>query len=134
MTDESDVRDVFTQWIEAIQTKNIAGVLANHDPDIVMFDVPAPYHGLRGIDEYRDSWPSFFDFLDQGAQFELVELDVVAGSDVAFAYALLWCGTEAQRDADPENRLRVTTGLRKVDGQWVVVHEHASFPMTNTPP
>ena len=53
----------------------------------------------------------------------------MAGADVAFAYALLRCGTPADFADNPDNRLRMTIGLRKRDGRWVVVHEHHSFPM-----
>jgi uncharacterized protein (TIGR02246 family) len=134
MSDEAEIRDVVTRWVEAIQTQDLEGVLVDHDPNIVMFDVPPPYNGVRGMDEYRKSWPPFFEWINQGAQFQLLELDVVAGTDVAFGYALLRCGTQADFDANPENRLRVTVGLRKVDGRWVVVHEHHSFPMVDTAP
>jgi uncharacterized protein (TIGR02246 family) len=132
MSDEQAIRDLFTGWVEAIQTQNLEGVVADHDPNIVMFDVPPPYNGVRGMDEYRKSWPPFFEWINQGAQFQLLELDVVAGADVAFAYALLRCGTQAEFDANPDNRLRVTVGLRKVDSRWVVAHEHHSFPMADT--
>ena len=130
MSDEQAIRDVFTGWVEAIATQNLDGVVANHDPGIVMFDVPPPYHGIRGIDDYRTTWPPFFEFIAQGAEFTLLELDVVAGADVAFAYALLRCGTPQMFDENPENRLRVTVGLRKIDGRWVIAHEHHSFPDT----
>ena len=130
MTDEAAIRDLITRWIKAIQQQDLEGVLAEHDPGIVMFDVPPPYDGVRGLDEYRDSWPPFFEWISQGAQFELLELNVVAGADVAFAYGLLHCGTQDQFDANPDNRLRITIGLRKDGDQWNVVHEHHSFPMT----
>ena len=81
-----------------------------------------------GIDEYRASWPPFFEWQRQGAIFDIVELDITAGADVAFAYALLRCGTPAEFEANPDNRLRLTIGLRKVDGRWTVTHEHHSFP------
>jgi ketosteroid isomerase-like protein len=58
MSDEQAIRDVFTSWVEAIQTQNLEGVVANHDPSIVMFDVPPPYNGIRGIDDYREAWPT----------------------------------------------------------------------------
>jgi uncharacterized protein (TIGR02246 family) len=132
MSDEQAIRDLFTGWVKAIQSRDLEGVVAEHDRDIVMFDVPPPYNGVRGMDEYRKSWPPFFEWIGQGAQFQLLDLDVVAGADVAFAYALLRCGTQAEFDANPDNRLRITVGLRKVDGRWVVAHEHHSFPMTDT--
>ena len=93
-----------------------------------MFDVPPPDNGVRGIAAYRSTWPPFFEWQAKGASFELVELDVVAGSDVAFAYALLRCGMPEEFEKDPDNRLRLTLGLRKDDESWVVVHEHHSFP------
>jgi ketosteroid isomerase-like protein len=117
--------------VDATQAQDLEGVVANHDPSIVMFDVP-PYNGIRGIDDYRETWPPFFEFIAQRAEFTLLELDVVAGADVAFAYALLRCGTKDQFDENPDNRLRVTVGLRKADGRWVIAHEHHSFPMVDT--
>jgi ketosteroid isomerase-like protein len=99
-----------------------------------MFDVPPPFDGVRGIDAYRDSWPPFFEWQRQGACFQVVELDVTAGADVAFAYALLRCGTPEDFAANPDNKLRLTVGLRKRDGRWVVTHEHHSFPATDANP
>jgi ketosteroid isomerase-like protein len=37
---------------------------------------------------------------------------------------------EAELAGNPENRLRLTVGLRKEDGRWLVAHEHHSFPDT----
>jgi ketosteroid isomerase-like protein len=93
-----------------------------------MYDVPPPHDGVRGIDDYRTTWPGFFEWQRRGATFEIVELDVTAGEDVAFAYALLRCGTQEEQEANPPNRLRLTIGLRKQEGRWLVTHEHHSFP------
>jgi uncharacterized protein (TIGR02246 family) len=131
MNDEAAIRALITRWADAVHAGNLDAVLADHDPDIVMFDVPPPYDGLRGIDAYRDSWPPFFEWQRQGASFEIVELDVTAGDDVAFAHALLRCGKPEEFEANPDNRLRLTIGLRKVNGRWVVTHEHHSFPSTD---
>ena len=62
--------------------------------------------------------------------FEIVSLEVTAGDDVAFAHALLRCGTSDELEQNPDNRLRLTIGLRKHDGRWSVTHEHHSFPST----
>ena len=42
MTDEEAIRDLITRWAEAVHTEDLDTVLADHDPDIVMFDVPPP--------------------------------------------------------------------------------------------
>jgi ketosteroid isomerase-like protein len=125
MSDSEQIRALIGRWADAVHRGDMAGVLADHAADIVMFDVPPPQEGVRGIDAYRDSWPGFFAWQASGASFELLSLDVTAGADVAFAYALLRCGTP---ETDPDVRLRLTIGLRKDAGRWVVAHEHHSFP------
>jgi uncharacterized protein (TIGR02246 family) len=124
---EPAIRALVERWVAAVQAGDLDSVLADHSEDIQMFDVPPP-NELRGIEAYRESWPPFFEWLRRGAVFEIISLDVTAGADVAFATALLRCGTEEGLRKDPDNRLRLTIGLRKEDGRWVVSHEHHSFP------
>lgn len=127
MSDEQQVRDLIHRWAIAVHTGDLPTVLDDHASDIVMFDVPPPYRGVRGIDAYQQTWPGFFEWQAGGAVFEIDSLEVTAGADVAFAWALVRCGTPADFVSDPEQRLRLTIGLRKVDGQWTVTHEHHSF-------
>jgi uncharacterized protein (TIGR02246 family) len=132
MTEEQQIRALLEAWATAVHEGDLDTVLSDHAPDIVMFDVPPPYEGVRGIRAYRDSWLPFFGWQASGAVFEIESLDVVAGTDVAFAYGLLRCGTPTDLARDPQQRLRLTIGLRKTGGQWVVLHEHHSF--TDTTP
>jgi uncharacterized protein (TIGR02246 family) len=129
--DEQEIRTLIEGWAEAVHRGDIDAVLADHAGDIVIFDVPPPYDGVRGLEAYRETWPPFFDWQASGASFELVSLDVTAGADVAYAHALLRCGTREELAANPENRLRLTLGLRKDGGRWIVAHEHHSFPDTS---
>jgi uncharacterized protein (TIGR02246 family) len=128
--DETAIRVLIEGWAAAVHRGDLERVLADHAADIVMFDVPPPQEGVRGIEAYRATWPGFFEWQASGATFDILSLDVTAGADIAFAYALLRCGTV---DSDPDQRLRITFGLRKERDRWVVAHEHHSFPDT-TPP
>ena len=101
MTDEDQIRRLIERWAAAVRALDLPGVLADHAADIVMFDVPPPYEGVRGLDAYRGSWPQFFDWLASGATFEIESLQVTAGTDVAVAHGLLRCGTPADFDRDP---------------------------------
>jgi uncharacterized protein (TIGR02246 family) len=126
-TDEQQIRTLIERWADAVHSGDIDAVLADHAADIVMFDVPPPYEGVRGIDAYRETWPPFFEWQARGATFDIVSLEVTAGEDVAFAYALLRCGTPEEHEANPDNRLRLTIGLRRERDRWIVAHEHHSF-------
>jgi uncharacterized protein (TIGR02246 family) len=126
--DEQQVRALIEGWVAAVAGSDLEGVLVDHAEDIVMFDVPPPREGVRGFAAYRDTWPGFLSWQQQGGCFELASLEVTAGADVAFAHALLRCDTEEGLARDPDTRLRLTLGLRKEHGRWVVSHEHHSFP------
>ena len=129
--DQSQIRNLIEQWVDAVHRGDLTSVLRDHADDIVMFDVPPPQDGVRGIEAYRATWPPFFEWQAQGAIFEIVSLDVTASEDVAFAYALLRCGTPEEFAQRPDQRLRLTIGLRKEGGRWTVAHEHHSFPDTS---
>ena len=129
MDDETEIRTLIEHWATAVHEGDLDAVLARHTDDIVMYDVPPPATGVRGIDAYRDTWPPFFEWQASGAHFDLLSLEVTAGDDVAFAFANLRCGTDEELAAKPDNLLRLTIGLRKVDGTWMVAHEHHSFAL-----
>jgi uncharacterized protein (TIGR02246 family) len=128
---EEQIRNLIEGWAAAVHRGDMEGVLADHADDIVMFDVPPPDDGVRGLEAYRETWPPFFEWQARGASFEIMSLEVTAGDDVAYAHALLRCGTREELDRRPETRLRLTVGLRREDGRWVVAHEHHSFPDTS---
>ncbi|MEV7074028.1 MULTISPECIES: nuclear transport factor 2 family protein [unclassified Streptomyces] len=127
-TDEERIRALITAWAAAVHRGDLAGVSADHAQDIVMFDVASPHHGIRGLAAYRAAWPPFFAWQAQGARFDIESLHVTAGTDVAYAHALVRCATPEELAADPGFRLRLTFGLRKERGRWLVAHEHHSFP------
>ncbi|NPD04876.1 SgcJ/EcaC family oxidoreductase [Nocardioides sp. zg-1308] len=130
MTDHEQIRALVQRWAEAVHRGDLDTVLADHADDIVMFDVPPPHDGVRGIDAYRETWPPFFEWQASGAVFEVVDLDVTAGDGVAYAHALLLCATPEQLAEKPDVRLRLTLGLRREAERWVVAHEHHSFAVS----
>lgn len=129
MSDEDHIRQLITDWATAVHAGDLATVMTRHAADIVMYDVPPPERGVRGLDAYRATWPPFFEWQASGSSFEIRELDVVAGHDIAYAYALLRGGTPEELAEHPERLLRISFGLRRRDDVWEIQHEHHSFPL-----
>lgn len=132
--DEEQIHLLIEEWAAAVHRGDLAAVVRDHADDLVVYDVPPPYEGLRGLDAYRAVWPGFFAWQSSGAEFTLDTLDVTAGRDVAYAHALLRCGTPEELAERPALRLRLTLGLRKQGGRRVVAHEPHSFPELSSPP
>jgi ketosteroid isomerase-like protein len=121
MSAEAEIARMLDDWAAAVRAHDLQGAVRNRSADIVMFDVPEPLQA-KGIDAYRDTWTLYFG--DEGSRrFELRETHITAGDDVAWVRAILLCTTADE----PAGRL--TIGLRRVDGRWVVEHEHHSFPV-----
>jgi uncharacterized protein (TIGR02246 family) len=128
---ETEIRGLIEDWAKAVRARDIDKVVAFHTDDMVMFDVPPPV-AVRGIDGYRETWPQFFEWQRKvDGSFEIASLEVTAGDDVAFATALLRCAPRAELEKDDTPRLRLTVGLRKDRGHWVIAHEHHSFPASS---
>jgi ketosteroid isomerase-like protein len=128
-TAESQVRVLIEAWADAVRRHDLPGILARHAQDIVMFDVPPPLQS-RGMDEYKKTWDLFFRYHKPAQAFDLEELAITAGEDVAFAFAVMRCGSgTVSGPPEPGGFLfRLTIGLRKIDGDWRITHEHHSVP------
>ena len=129
---EAEIRKLIDDWAKAVRAQDIDSVVARHTDDMVMFDVPPPVV-VEGVDAYRATWPAFFQWQREfDGAFEIVSLDVTAGEEVAFATALLRCGSKQELRKDDTPRLRLTVGLRRDEGHWQIAHEHHSFPLENS--
>ena len=45
-----EVRAGIERWVHAVHDGDLHAVVAHRAPDVVMFDVPPPENGMRGID------------------------------------------------------------------------------------
>jgi uncharacterized protein (TIGR02246 family) len=128
--DEVAVRDLIEAWADSVRRKDYDGILENHAADFVMFDVPPPFKSV-GLEAYRKTWDVFFSWSSGPVRFEIQDMDVTAGADVAFAFASMCCeGRGSDGKSEPLD-FRLTIALRKIDGRWMIAHEHHSVPATD---
>jgi ketosteroid isomerase-like protein len=121
-SDEAQVRQLIERWSQAISSGDRREILAHHSPDLLMYDIPPPI--VRGLAEYDRTWDFFFTAPKGPISFVPIDLEVTAGHDVAFASCLIRCEGTSGGLVD----LRLTVGLRKIEGEWTVMHEHHSVP------
>ena len=125
-SDEQQIRALIDQWAKAVRDEDLAAIRANHDADMLMFDVPPPLLA-RGLDAYMKTWDLFYSCAERPIAFDFRDIEVTAGQDVAFATAIGHC-ISTDKGHREELEFRLTMGLRKVNGAWRIVHEHHSIP------
>ncbi len=123
---EIQIRQRIENWAKAVRDRNIDAIIAFHSEDVVMYDVPEPFQ-LIGLDAYRKTWDLFFKYTKPG-MFNIHELNIIADEQVAFAFGKLECADKSNsKDYIPLN-FRLTMGLKKIKGEWTILHEHHSIP------
>lgn len=126
---EQTVRSIIEAWAKAVRDHDLPGILAHHADDFLMYDVPPPFES-KGLEAYRQTWAIFYDWAKDAGVFDIEELTVVAGDDVAFCYAAMRCAGYEPNGERESLRFRLTVGLQNIDGQWIIKHEHHSVPST----
>ena len=125
--DEMEIQALIERWAKAVREENKAGIRADHDSDILMFDVPPPFLS-RGLDAYMATWETFLSSSEKPVAFDFHDVKITAGKDVAFATAIGQCTAVDPNGKREELEFRLTMGFRKIDGRWRVMHEHHSLP------
>src|SRR5258708_33763740 len=81
---DTQIRALIEAWADAVRRHDLSTILAHHDQDIVMFDVPPPFQS-RGLDEYKKTWDLFFKYHEPPQAFDIEELAITAGARVGAA-------------------------------------------------
>lgn len=125
--DERSIRLLLGNWAEATRLDKQDEILANHAPDAVIFDVLPPMQ-YAGTAAYRESWAEWQPETAGPGKFELDELKIQAGGDIAFAHGLIHCGGTHLDGTTFGDTVRATFCLIKSGGNWRITHQHISMP------
>lgn len=123
---ESDVRSLINRWQKAVIAADLDRIMASYAPNILSFDAIMQLQ-FKGVDAYRKHWQACMEMCKGDMIFEIHDLEISAGDDVAFGHYLTRCGSVAEGQ-EKASWMRVTVCCRRIDAQWKIVHEHFSVP------
>jgi uncharacterized protein (TIGR02246 family) len=125
----AEIQQLFARWAKAFEAKDVNGVMAMYAPGrtFTAYDIVPPLQ-FKGADAYRRDYADFFALFEGPLHVELRDDHIEAGNDVAIAYGLERLTGKTKAGAPVDMWLRYTEGLKKIDGQWRVVHEQISVP------
>ncbi len=125
--DEAQIRQLIDGLAKALRAKDINGVMSNYAPDVVVFDIVPPLRYL-GADAYRKNWEEWFATWQGPIGYEIRDLSITAGDEVAFSYSLNRISGTKKNGERPDVWIRVTACYRKINGKWLITHDHVSVP------
>jgi len=126
--DEADIRQRIDKLVEAIRAMDLEGVKSIYAPDIVSFDIVPPLQHV-GAEAQWKNWVDAFTVYQRPLGYEIRDLTITVGDDVAFGHSLNRISGTLQNGNKTDFWLRWTTCFRKIDGNWLIAHHQASVPL-----
>jgi uncharacterized protein (TIGR02246 family) len=125
---EARVRELIADWAAAVHAKDVDRVASRYAADVVSFDLAPPLQYV-GREALRKSLAAWFSTFEGPIGYEVRDLTITAGDDVAFCRSLNRMTGKRTDGAQTDVWVRATVGCRKIDGRWMIAHEHASVPL-----
>src|SRR6266568_4309765 len=84
--DETAIKRVIEGGVNAVRNKDIGGVMSLYAPEVVSFDIVPPLRYV-GADAFRNVWEEVFSSFQGPIGYEIHDLTITVGDDVAFAHS-----------------------------------------------
>jgi uncharacterized protein (TIGR02246 family) len=124
---EALIRQRIENWVKAFRAKDIDAVMSLYAPDVVSFDIVPPLRYV-GATDYRRPWQEAFAAYAGPIDYEVRDLNVTMDGAMAFVHSLNRMRGTLNSGVITDLWLRWTACFKRVDGAWLVVHEHVSVP------
>jgi len=125
--DELDIHLRIDTLVEAIRNKSLDLLMAHYAPDVVVYGLQPPLD-VEGDAAYRKKFEKWFASMAGRINYEMLDMQVSAGDTYAFCHCLSHVTGARTGGGRADYWVRVTSGWRKIDGEWRVTHEHISMP------
>ncbi len=126
-SDEGQIRKLIDDQAKAVRARDVDGSISSYAPDIVSFDVVNTLQKV-GLDACRKRAVEWFSSFEGPIGYEIRDLHINTGDDVAFSHSLSHVGAIRTDGAKLDMWWRATVCYRKIGGKWMVTHEHQSVP------
>jgi uncharacterized protein (TIGR02246 family) len=127
---EAAIRELYDRWASAFRARDIDGIMSVYTPGdaVVAYDIVPPLQYV-GKEAYRKDYEVFLAQYDGPIDIEYRDLRIVASGNVAFLHALERISGTMKNGQKSDIWVRATSGLRKIKGKWLIVHDHISVPV-----
>ncbi|MGH3155813.1 MAG: YybH family protein [Streptosporangiaceae bacterium] len=128
MNDEAAIRQLVTDRSTAMRAGDAKTICRSYTPDTVLFNLAPPL--VQPPDSASDvtQMQAWLDEKGGSVWAEVRDLQVTVDGDLALCTSLASMGAPPDSPQPFALWYRSTLGLRRLGGEWRIVHEHTSTP------
>ena len=127
---ESEIKALYDNWAKAFETHDIDGIMAVYAPrdKLIAYDVVPPLQ-YKGKDAYRKDYLEFLAQYDGPIHVEYRDMRILSSGDLGIIHAVERLSGKLKNGQPSDLWLRATSAVQKIDGKWLIVHDHISVPI-----
>ena len=129
-SDRAQIESLYGRFANAFRRADVDGIMSLyvHNNSLFVFDVTTPMEHV-GWDNYRTDRRNFFLEMKPPIGFRILEFHVDVNGNTAYTRSIQQTTAPMAHGGTLRMRARVTDVLRKINGRWLIVEEHASVPV-----
>jgi len=127
--DKAAIGQRIDELIEAVRAMDLESLKPIFAPDIVTFDVGPPLQRV-GAEAKWGNWVDAFAAFQRPLGYEIRDLTITLDGNLAFSHGFgRLSGTLKNGNRTDGFWVRWTACFQKVDGNWLIAHDHVSVPL-----
>jgi uncharacterized protein (TIGR02246 family) len=126
---EAEIRGLYDRWAKAFEARDIDAIMSVYAPGdaLIAYDIVAPLQ-YKGAEAYRKDYLDLLGQYDGPIHVEYRDMRVFSSGDVGFIHVLERLTGKMKNGQQSDFWLRATSGVVRINGKWLIVHDHISVP------
>ena len=124
---EAIIRQRVEDLVKGIRAKDIDAVMSLYAPHVVSFDIAPPLR-YAGAEGKRREWTRMFAAFRGPIGYEVRESTIARDGELALVHSLNHVSGTLANGHSTDLWLRWTACFRRIEGFWLIVHDHVSVP------
>lgn len=128
LTPQEEIQEFINQYAEYAASGDIPQLMNLYTDDVIGFDLMMPFQATNKV-EYRKAWEIYAQHSRFPLTYEFSEIKIHADQNLGFYTAQLHLIGSTTDNKNIDMWMRVSCGLVKEAGKWLIKHEHSSVPI-----
>jgi ketosteroid isomerase-like protein len=125
--DKAAIKKSIDDLMAALCRKDVKGMIAHYAADVVAYDVKPPFQ-VKGAIAWKHVWEACIGYFPPSFGIEIRDLYIHVSGDLALSHFMFRVTGTAKDDPAAQTWIRTTSGYKRIQGRWKIVHEHGSLP------
>lgn len=128
--DKAAIEALEQEYVKAFNAKDVNAIMAHYAPgdQLFVFDAVPPRE-YPSWDAYKKDWEGLFAAYPGPLSDAMSDLNVTVVGPVAYAHHVETGYFTDKNGKRTDIVVRVSDVFRKINGKWLIVQEHVSFPV-----